>query len=296
MCSNFKLNLKALTSLILVLVLAFSLVACGKADKDDKLILGFVPLIEQEKLIESVEPLSEILTEKIGTEVEAFTAANYVGVVEALGSGQVDFAIIPPFAYVLAHKESGAEVLLSAVNKNGESSYRSELVVKKDAGIRSVADLKGKRIAFVDPSSSSGYIYPAAFLINSGLDLDNDVQTIFAGGHDAAMQALVNGDVDLACTYEGLRNKLVDDFPTILEDTVVLTYTDDIPYIALVVRNDLPEELKQRIRDGVLDGLNDGAGNDLIIELFNLYGFVPATDADYDPIRRVSEVMDIDLD
>lgn len=291
-----KLKISTLTCLLLALLLTLSLVACGGEEKDDTLVLGFVPLIEQEKLIESVEPLSEILTQEIGTKVEAFTAANYVGVVEALGSGQVDFAIIPPFAYVLAHKESGAEVLLSAINKEGESSYRSELVVKKDSGIQSVEDLKGKRIAFVDPSSSSGYIYPAAYLINHGIDLDNDVQTIFAGGHDAAMQALVNGDVDLACTYEGLRNKLVDDFPTILDDTEVLTYTDDIPYIALVVRKDLPEEMKQKIKDGVLNGLNEGEGNELIIELFNLYGFVPATDADYDPIRRVSEVMDIDLD
>lgn len=292
-----KKSLIALT-LVFVLLATSLLSACsgGKETKKDELVLGFVPLIEQEKLIESVQPLADILTKAIGTKVKAFTAANYVGVVEALGSGQVDFAIIPPFAYVLAHKENGAEVLLTALNKKGQKSYRSEILVRADSDIKDVKDIKGKRVAFVDPSSSSGYIYPAAFLKLAGLDLDTDIKSIFAGGHDAAVQSLLTGDVDVACTYEGARLKLEKDYPDIMQKTRVLTYTEPIPYIAVVVRKDLPQATKDAIKNGVMKSLNEGEGKELTAKLFNLYGFAEATDKDYDPIRKVASVMDIKVD
>lgn len=95
---------------LLILSMLMGLVACKPKEKDE-LQLGFVPLVDQDKLEDLTEPLTNILTDKLGKKVSMFTSTNYVGVVEALGSGKVDFAIIPPFAYVLANKNGGAEVL-----------------------------------------------------------------------------------------------------------------------------------------------------------------------------------------
>lgn len=264
--------------------------------KKDKLVMGFVPLVEQDKLIDSLDPLSKILSEELNAKVEAFTASNYVGVIEALGSGRIDFAIIPPLAYVLAHQENGAELLLSAVNKEGKSSYRSQFIVSADSSMKTIKDVKDHIIGFVDPASSSGYVYPAAFLKKNDIDLDNDIQSVFCGGHDAAIEQLLQGDVDIACTYDDARKKMEKDYPDIMKKTKVLAYSDDIPYIALVANKDLDDQTKLAIKHAVMNKLNDGEGKKLISELFNLYGFKEASDSDYDSIRDVAKLMDIKIE
>lgn len=293
--------MKRILTLLLAVTMLFSLSACGKKNGSEegktpeKLVLGFVPLKDGDKLIEDVKPLSEILTKAIGIPVEAFTATNYVGVVEAMGSGKVDFGIIPPFAYLLAHKESNATVILSALNKHGKPTYKTEFLVMKDSGIQNIKDLAGKKIAFVDPASASGYLYPGAKLIEEGFDLDKDLSAVFSGGHDKSLQLLMNGDVDCACVYEGALNKFKDSFPSLLTDSVVMDTTKDIPYITVTCRGGMEEELKNKIREGIMKALNEGVGYDLSVNLFSLHGFQEATDTDYESVRTTADLMKIDL-
>lgn len=297
---SFLLGLALTLSALVAPIAATAAKEKGESKPEDKvkekMVLGFVPLIEQEKLIDSVKPLSALLSKETGSTVEAFASSNYVGVVEALGSGKVDFAIIPPLAYVLAHKENQAELLLSAVNKEGKSSYRSEFVVTKDSEIKTIGDLKGKRVGFVDPASSSGYIYPAAYLKKHGFNLEKDINTIFCGGHDAAIEQLLQGDVDVACCYDDARKKMCKDTPNVMDDTRILDYSDDIPYIALVASSKLNDASKKAIKEAFLKNFNKGEGQKLLADLFNLYGFKESKDSDYDSIRRVAESMDIKLD
>lgn len=280
---------------IFLIAILFSFSACGSKQKNDVLKLGFVPLIDGDKLIESTKPLAEVLSETIGEKVEVVTATNYVGIVEGIGASRIDFAIIPPFAYVLANKESNAQIILKALNKEGKSYYRSVFFVNKDSGINTIDDLKGKKIAFVDPSSSSGYLYPGAFLKNNGIDLDKDIQVVYSGGHDKSLQLLMNNDVDVIAVYEGVREKYKDEFKGVMDKTKILCYSDNIPYISVVVRGDMTPELKEKIKKGLLKGLNEGEGKKITIELFNLYGFEEAQDSDYDGIRTTAKLMDIDL-
>lgn len=280
--------------MILVLILG-AFTGCGAKKEKDTLTLGFVPLIDGDKLIESTEPLAEVLSKAIGKKVEIVTATNYVGVVEGLSASKIDFGIIPPFAYVLANKESNAQVILKALNKEGQSFYRSEFFVNKDSNIKTVEDIRGKRVAFVDPSSSSGYLYPGAFLKKNGIDIEKDIQVVYSGGHDKSLQLLLNGDVDVIAVYEGAREKYQKEFEGIVEKTEVLCYSDNIPYISVTVRGDMPQELKEQIKAGLLIGLNCEEGKKITAELFNLYGFEEAEDGDYDGIRTTAELMDIDL-
>lgn len=288
---------KFILSLIIISIF-MSLIACKPKEKE--LQLGFVPLVDQDKLEDLTEPLTKILTERIGTKVSMFTSTNYVGVVEALGSGKVDFAIIPPFAYVLANKNGGAQVLLSALNKDGKNYYRSEFLVRKDSGIKKEYDekgfeaLKGKKVAFVDPESASGYIYPGAMLVKGGLDLEKDVEYMFAGGHDKAVQMLLNGDVDVCATYEGAEKKLMKDFEG-LDGLEVLDYTDKIPYVCVAASKDLSDDMKQKIKDVFQKDLSSGEGKEACEKIFNLTGFVEATDADFQNVIDTAKIMNVDL-
>ena len=132
---------------------------------------------------------------------------TYETIQKLIDDCQVDFGFIPPFSYVLANSESNARVVLSALRKDGSATYKAQYVVRTDSEIDSLEDLAGKKIAFVDPASTSGYLYPAAQLIGLGYDIDKDFQTIYAGGHDKALQAVLNGDVDMAVMFADALSK-----------------------------------------------------------------------------------------
>lgn len=286
--------MKKIIALLIVFVLAIGVAGCG-AEKEQVLKMGFVPMKDGDTLIESVEPLTEMLSKELGIKVEGFTATNYVGVVEGLGSGQVDFGFIPPFAYVLANSESNAQVILTAINKSGEAKYRSQFLVRKDGGIKNFSDIKGKTVAFVDPSSTSGYLFPGAHLITEGIDIEKDIQYVYSGGHDKSLQLLLNGDVDVATTFVDSRERYEKDFPTAMEETELLGYTEYIPNISVTLRGDMDAELQGKIKDALLKVQESEEGKTLLIELFNMYGFEEATDSDYGVIRTTAETMNVDL-
>ncbi|WP_350343590.1 phosphate/phosphite/phosphonate ABC transporter substrate-binding protein [Proteinivorax tanatarense] len=282
--------------LILIVIVSVSATGCVDGNDRDYLKMGFVPMMDADSLVENVEPLAEMLSDELGVEVRAFTATRYVGVVEALGAEQVDFGFIPPMAYVLANQQSDAQVILTALNEHGEAYYRSQFLVRKDSNIHDFQDIKGKNVAFVDPTSTSGHIFPHAHLKNLGLEGDKDFKYHFAGGHDSALQLLLNGDVDVATTFVDARTRYSDDFPTALEETEVLGYTENIPNISVTAGSHLDEEMQQEIKTALLNIADDPVGEKLLIELFNQHGYVEASDEDYDVIRTTAKLMDIDLE
>lgn len=286
--------MKKIILMLLVVVMTISAIGCTQK-KEDVIMMGFVPMRDGDKLIESVGPLTEMLSKELGVKVEGFTATNYVGVVEGLGSGQVDFGFIPPFAYVLANKESNAQVILTALNKDLEAKYRSQFLVRKDSGIKSFADIKGKTVAFVDPSSTSGYLFPGAHLIKEGIDVEKDIQYVYSGGHDKSLQLLLNGDVDVATTFVDARQRYEKDFPTAMDETEVLGYTDYIPNISVTVNGKMDKGMQDKIKAALLKISSTDEGKTLLKELFNMYGFAEATDADYEIIRTTAETMNVDL-
>ncbi|OZV11291.1 phosphonate ABC transporter substrate-binding protein [Tissierella sp. P1] len=286
--------MKRIIILLLIVALATQIVGCTEK-KEEVIRMGFVPMQDGDKLIESVEPLTEMLSKELGVKVEGFTATNYVGVVEGLGSGQVDFGFIPPFAYVLANQESNAGVILTALNKSGEGKYRSQFLVRKDSEIKSFSDIKGRKVAFVDPSSTSGYLFPGAHIIKEGIDIEKDIEYVYGGGHDKALQLLLNSDVDVATTFVDARDRYKEDFPDAMEKTEVLGYTDYIPNISVTVRGNMDKELQENIKNALLNVAKSEEGSKLLKELFNMYGFEEATDDDYYIIRTTAESMNVDL-
>lgn len=283
------------TALVLAVLLAALTVVSCSSQKDEELVMGFVPMKDAETLIEEVAPLAEMLSQELGIKVKPFTAVNYVSVVEGLGSGQVDFGFIPPFSYILANSESDAQVILTALGKDGLPSYKSQFMARVDSGITDLSDLWGKKVAFVDPSSASGYLYPAAHLVGLGYDIDKDIKTVFAGGHDKALQAVLNRDVDVAAAFVDVRVRYPQDFPTAAEEVAVIGYTQDIPSVTVTVRGDMQAEMSERIASALLAIAKDPEGLKMLKELFNMHGFARATDADYDVVRQTAEILDVDL-
>ena len=133
---------------IFSIILVFSLAACSQksSTKEEKVLkLGVVPSSNSEKLVDDLEPFAKALGEKLGVKVEVFTASSYIGVIEGIGSGSVDFGIVPPFSAVLSNKQSNTKNLLVGKSLNGKPGYHAEIFVRKDSNIKSLEDLKGKK-------------------------------------------------------------------------------------------------------------------------------------------------------
>ena len=288
--------MKKVWKLLMFVLLVFLLISCGEKKEEKPLIMGLSPIANSEKLIEDTAPLHKMLGDEIGRPVEGFIATNYIGVVEALGTGTIDFALIPPFAYILANKKNGTEALLTSIGKHDEPGYYSVLIVRADSGIEKVEDLKGKKVAFVDPSSTSGYIFPAVILKDHGIDIEKDITYQFAGGHDKALQLLVNGDVDAIGTYEDAITKFAKEFPEVTEKVKVLQKSDLIPGITLVVSSKVDDATKQKIKDAFLKVTSTQEGQDLTLKLFGIKGFEEANIDNYKLIEDKLNKMGIDIE
>ena len=285
------MKFKALLASILAAVL-IAPVAFAQEEDPDTLVLGMVPSREMDAIVDSLDPIAEMLEERIGIPVETFVSTNYVGLVEAVGTGRVDIGMFGPAALVQAMDAHNAEVILASV-RQGSTTYRAQFNVRCDSGIETFQDLVGKTIAWVDPGSASGYQFPYVTLMQEGINPDEDMQGIFAGSHDAAALSVYNGDVDVAVTFGGSpgsdgRETIEEDFPDVKEVVCILGYSVDIPNDGMVVREGLCEDLKQRIADAFIDLASTEEGEALTQELFNVTDFAPIEAEAYDVVREVS--------
>ena len=292
--------MKKILLVLFSFIFVFSIVGCStktETKKEEKVIkMGFVPLKNSEKLVEDLKPISDYLSERLGVKVEAFTASNYICVVEGLGSGSVDFGIIPPFSSLLAQKQSNAKPILTSKGKTGKPGYTAELYVRKDSGIKSLQDVKGKKVAFVDPSSSSGYIYPGAMLVQAGLNLDKDISYQFSGGHDKSLQLLLNKDVDVIATFDGVEDRYAKDFPQAKTDIQKLASSDMIPGVMVTASSKMDKELQEKLEKALRDIEKDPKMKELFTKMFSITGFTDVDQDAYKKVEATAKVMNVDLD
>ena len=260
-----------------------------------KLVFGFVPSVEADKIAKDAQPMADFLTKELGMPVETFTSTEYAGLIEAMGSGKVDIGSLTPLGYVLAKNQNYADVILKT-KRRGSLTYHGMFVARADSGIKTIEDAKNKRMAWVDPQSTSGYLFPAAYLKNKNLDPDTFfAQTTFAGSHDGAIRAVYNGDVDVASVYDDARNKVEAEYPDVKTKVVSIGQTDEIPNDTISVRPTLDPALVEKIKAALLKYAETPDGKKTLLTVYEVDGMVEAKDADYDPVRVVAKKMDIQL-
>ncbi|QFG00984.1 phosphate/phosphite/phosphonate ABC transporter substrate-binding protein [Psychrobacillus glaciei] len=296
-----------------ILVLSFALIAgilagCGSSDEDGKTASGyepkeltvqFVPSQNASSLEAKAKPLEKLLSDQLGIPVKVSVSTNYNTIIEAMASKKVDVGFLPPTAYVLAKEKNAAEVILQAqrlgVNEDGTPSselvdfYKSLFIVKKDSNINSVKDLKGKKIAFQDVTSSAGYVWPAAMLMDNGIDPLKDVQGVTVKGHDQAVLAVLNGDVDAAVIFQDARNIVKGDYPTVFEDTKVIQYTENIPNDTIAVRTDMSPEWKTKIQEAFIKIGESEEGHAIVRDIYSHEGYVKSDDSKFDIVSEYAK-------
>ncbi|MFO1318462.1 MAG: phosphonate ABC transporter substrate-binding protein [Burkholderiales bacterium] len=256
--------------------------AAGACARD--LVVGLLPAENNEEMVKRFEPMRAYLERKLGTRVKVFTATDYAGVIEAMRKKRLDIAWYGPLSYLLAEQEAGAEAFAVGIRAGTQSpTYKSIIVARCGNGIRSIKDLKGRSVAFVDPASTSGGLVPTWLLKKETGALPQDYfgKFTYAGSHDAAELAVKNGTVDAAAdsdvTYERMLAKGL-----ISRDTnCIVAESAPLPGPPLAWRGDLPADLKHRISEAVLAAHQETE----ISAYVNVTRYVSAKPADFNGIR-----------
>ena len=256
------------------------------------LTVGLIPSEDSRAMIANSQAMMDMLSKALGMPVKPFVAADYNGVIEALRSKRLDVAYLGPFSYVLGTTVADIEAFAVAETKKaGRTSYYSQVITHKDTGIKTVADLKGKTFAFVDPSSTSGHLFPKAGLMKAGLNTDKDFsRVIFSGSHDSNAVAVQNRKIDAAAIADRILDAAISKGLAKREDIVVVWKSDPIPESPTVWRKDLPADLKKRVQAAFLE-VKDIPWSDQGM----LNGFHPTNDAAYDVIRDTAKLLNLDL-
>src|SRR5437762_3825341 len=282
-----------------VAALAAALVALGAAGvpraADPPLHLARTPSQKPTDLIAAGEEFGRALARLLGTPVRVTVASDYAAVVEALRNRTADLAWVHPAGYVLANREAKARIVAKNL-WHGKATFTSRFFVRKDSGLTRVEELRGKTIAFVDPASTSGYVYPMVLLMRRGLVRNRDPKTffrevVFAGSHDAGMRALLNGHVDALASFDMAREQYLKD-PAERERIVVVAETPEIPEAGIAARDGLDPATFAKVRAALLQ-IRAPAYAELLKRLYEIDGFAPADDRDYDPVRAAIELLGV---
>lgn len=263
----------------------------------------FVPSSQASTLEAKAKPLESLLKKELGIPVKVTVSTSNNALVEAMSSHQVDVGFLPPDAYVLAHKRKIADVLLQAerygydepfgkMNKTLMDKYRAMVVVKKGSKIKSWKDLKGKKIAVQESSSTSGYVYPVAELYKKGLNVVKDSTLTQVQGHDQSVLAVYNGDVDAAFVFADARNIAAKDTPQVMKDVVPIYFTKWIPNDTISVRSDMSQAYRTKLKKAFKNLMKTEKGKKIMSSIYSHMGYKDSKDSNFDVIRDYEKTIE----
>lgn len=263
--------------------------------------VGFTPWENPSDMAKTAAPMVEILSKATGMKVQPFLSTDYSGVISAMQVGKVDVAFFPPAAYVMAERKAQAQVILKS-QFHGKAEYYGAIITRRDSGIKSLKDLKGRTFAFVDPTSASGAIYPKAMLMDAGIHPERDFKRmLYANGHDAVVMAVVRGKVDAGAVYCNDTEGKQSAWSTMLKDPKdraqirMLGISKPIPADNLAVRKDLDPAIVAKIKKAFMDLSATAEGRARIREIYQVDAFVPAQSRDYESMRDALRKVNVKL-
>lgn len=283
--------MKRLFFIILFLAILPS-IAMGGGD----ILIGLIPEENIFRQMDRHRPLASYLSKKIGLNVRLTILSRYGDIIDSFLSRRMDGAFFGVFTGVLAMEKLGVEPLARPVNLDGTSTSQAYVFVRKDSNIRNVRDMRGKRMAFVDRATATGYLYFLALLKENGIsDIDKFFKEYyFTGSHDASVHAVMDNRADIGIAKARVFKKLANKDPLIRNELMVLYTSPEFPDTTLCLRRDVPESLKKGIKDALLGMDKDREGIE-VLKALGAIRFVPASKEDFKPFFDIAKKAGIDI-
>jgi phosphonate transport system substrate-binding protein len=292
---NSRLLVLISTLLAALLVGCSSLANRSLGSPESPIRMAIVPFVESGRLVKGMQLLSDELKKETGLSFTGDVPTSYAAVVEAMCADRVDVGWVSPLAYILAHEKCGADMSLVSVTRVG-THYWGVVVTRVDSPIQTIEDLKGKRFAWVDPGSTSGYLFPRSMMEAKGVTLDSLGQQVFAGGHDKVGVAVLQGQVDAGAMGKDAIPRLNSIQADAEQQIRIIEQSEDIPNDGVAFRKGLPVDVVQKIREALLRISAREDGQKLFEEAIGTRGVAETTDAAYEPVRKAASVLNMNLE
>lgn len=244
------------------------------------------------------QPVLIDMEKRLGLKVNAFFASDYAGIIEGMRFNKVHVAWMGNKSAAEAVDRANAEVFAQMVNADGSQGYTSHLIVHRDSPIKSLDDVlrNGKTLSFGngDPNSTSGFLVPGyyVFALNK-IDPKSHFKILRSANHEANAMAVAARQVDVATNNSENLEKIAARHPDRFKEIRVIWTSPLIPLDPLVMRRDLPADIKTRVRDFFVNyGKDSQQERDNLMKLSKLSGFKESNNRQLIPIRQLELFRD----
>jgi phosphonate transport system substrate-binding protein len=255
----------------------------------ETLKVALLPDESPSTIIKNNEGLKQYLQSKLNKKIELVVTTDYSSMIEAASNKRVDLAYFGPLSYVLAKTKSDIEPF-AAMKKHGKTTYQSVIIANTASGVETLQQAKGKTVAFGDQASTSSHLIPKSMLKGAGLNPQKDYQEAFTGSHDAVATAVQNGNAQVGGLSKPIYESLLEKRIIASDKVKVIAESKDYPQYPWTMRSDLTPELKQNISAAFIE-LKD----EKVLKPFKADGFGVVTDQEYDSIRDLAKILNLDL-
>jgi len=266
------------------------------AEERPSLTIGLIPERNIFRQLDRYEPLADYLSKRIGADIKLKVLTRYGNIIDNFVSAGLDGAFFGSFSYTLAHIKLGVEPIARPETVDGISTYYGLIMVRKDGGIKTAQDMKGKIFAFVDRATTAGYLLPLAYFKENGID---DYQTFlretyFAGTHEAAIYDLLNKKADICAAKDTVFTRLAARDNRLTKELVLLARSPDVPENGLALRKNFDGTIKNELKKALLSMDKDPEGID-VLKKFGARKFIETTNNDYASVFKYVKQIGLNL-
>ncbi len=280
--------------------------AANPGGEDGVFTIAYAPNESTDQSTDARNGLANDLSELLGCEVEEIQASDYNAIIEALRTGKADMAYMGALSIALGVERANVQpIAMKAEDGDPEKAvYHSVLIAKSDnAEINSITDIKGKTMAFVDPDSTSGNLVPSSEIIQAFPDdnLNSDMlhtngdffeAVSYSGSHQAGLQAVAKGDVDVAPISDQILESEISNGNVEEGAVKIIHESDAIPAEAMVVAESVDEQTRQMLQDFLISYDNEAYFTDVIKK--EGARFIACDISDYEPIIELNNVINVE--
>lgn len=297
------------------------------AEVPDELVIGFVPSREAGQLVDDIQPIADFLSEELGIPVRGEVTTDYAALVTAMQAGQAHIGFLPPYGMVQAVDRANAEIILQS-DRFGSTTYHTQFFTNDPdkycsdepventrmaddqeltflncngtdrafdespegpIGIDALENVEpGTTVSFTAQDSASGYIFPATVFATMGIDPETDIEAIFSESHDNSVVTVCDGDAEVGVSFDDARTEPETDCD-VANNVVVFAYGPEIPNDGVGVAGDLPDDLKEQIKDALLAYAETEDGQVVLDEVYNITAF---SDPNLDSLEIVRQAVE----
>lgn len=296
--------------LVVLLILSIFFTGCEKEEEIEYLpqysqtpplektvyIFGVHPLHNPTRLFEVYQPMMDYINDRLdGVELRLEASRNYPAYDKKLFARHFHFSLPNPYQTVTS-TEHGYKIF----GKMGDDdNFRGIILVRKDSGIESVEDLRGKNVSYPAPTALAATMMPQWYLHTHGIDINKDITNSYVGSQESSMMNVYLGKSAAASTWPPPWRAFIKERPEVAQQVVVKWRTPPLPNNGLVVRDDVPQDVVDKV-SSIIFSLHTHEEGRKILEAMELSRYEKAESSTYDPVREflkhfVDEVRPIRL-